>query len=165
MSSPKKPNRKYPPASSSGNPSRQAPVKSASLPAGQNFFAILTKPSEKISSKVHYLLAGLMFVIGFLLYANTLSHEYALDDDLVYKLNKTVQKGISGIPEIFHTTNMYGFNQVNYGAYRPFTQAIFALEYQLFGLNPQMQHLASVLMFALTAFCLYLLLKRMFRAS
>ncbi len=122
-------------------------------------------PSGLLKKKSLYVTALAIFLLGFLLYVNTLGHDYALDDDLVYKLNSSVKKGISGIPEIFHTTNMYGFNQQNYGAYRPFTQMLFAIEYELFELNPHIQHFLSVLLFGLTCALLFLLLRRMFASK
>jgi tetratricopeptide (TPR) repeat protein len=127
--------------------------------------AYISQTCAGMGKRSIYLSALAIFFLGFLLYANTLYHDYALDDDLVYKLNSSVKKGISGIPEIFRTTNMYGFNGQNYGAYRPFTQTIFALEYQLFGLNPHMQHLISILLYAITCGLLFLLMKRMFASK
>jgi|WetSurMetagenome_2_1015567.scaffolds.fasta_scaffold38231_2 protein O-mannosyl-transferase len=132
-------------------------------PFSVSILKILKSNSSMLPRRLNLVFVFLFFILGFLFYANTLLHDYALDDDLVYKLNSTVKKGIDGIPEIFRTTNMYGFNHQNFGAYRPFTQMIFALEYQFFGLNPHMQHLLSVLMFAITMALLYLLMKRMFR--
>lgn len=125
----------------------------------------LLQPAGAVNRNTARITALVLFLLGFLLYANTLNHDYALDDDLVYKLNSSVKKGIEGIPEIFRTTNIYGFNQQNFGAYRPFTQMIFALEYQLFGLNPAMQHGLSVLFFALTVMLLFLLMRRMFSSK
>lgn len=125
----------------------------------------LQEPSITVKKKTVYLTVLVLFLLGFLQYANTISHDYALDDDLVYKLNTSVQKGVQGIPEIFSTTNIYGFNQQNFGAYRPFTQMIFALEFAAFGLSPHAQHLISVLLFALTVALLFILLKRMFASK
>ena len=48
-----------------------------------------------------------LIIIVFLYYGNTLSNGYSLDDDLVTttdnNIHKRVEKGISGIPEIFTT--------------------------------------------------------------
>jgi protein O-mannosyl-transferase len=142
---------------------KSASVGKSNEPLSRQLMQMLVQPAGQLGGKFKLAIAAIIFILGFLLYANTLTHDYALDDDLVYKLNNSVQKGISGIPEIFHTTNMYGFNQQNFGAYRPFTQILFALEFQAFGLKPHMQHLVSVLMFALMSMLLFLLLKRMFR--
>ena len=51
----------------------------------------------------------ILFSFTFLLYANTLGHEFALDDGIVIKENKHVKKGISGIPEIFSKHSFHGF--------------------------------------------------------
>ncbi len=128
----------------------------------QSFAEMLSNISSNSSSNFRILLAFLFFALAFLLYSNTLYHGYALDDDLVYKLNKSVQKGILGIPEIFTTTNMYGFNGQNYGAYRPLTQSIFAIEYHFFAQNPHVNHLISVLMYALCCALFFILMLKFF---
>ncbi len=130
----------------------------------QRISEYLLQPSSALKKTSLKITLLALLLLGFLLYANTITHDYALDDDLVYKLNTSVQKGLGGLPEIFQTTNIYGFNQQNFGAYRPFSQAIFALEYELFGLNPHAQHLISVLLFALTGGLLFLLMRRLFSA-
>ncbi|MCB0555953.1 MAG: hypothetical protein KDD02_20575, partial [Phaeodactylibacter sp.] len=42
----------------------------------------------------------MLFAFSFLLYANTLFHDYALDDAIVVYDNMFVQDGLSGIPGI-----------------------------------------------------------------
>lgn len=131
----------------------------------ERFIRFLKEPAGDLRKNKLLILTLGLFLLGFLQYANTIGHGYALDDDLVYKLNTSVKKGIDGIPEIYRTTNMYGFNQQNYGAYRPFTQMLFALEYEFFGLSPHTQHFISVLLFAFTIALLFLLLRRLFRSK
>ena len=48
-------------------------------------------------------LAAILFLLGALLYANTLANEWALDDDLVYNENSFVLQGLRGIPGILST--------------------------------------------------------------
>jgi protein O-mannosyl-transferase len=139
------------------------PIKSVTVKPKQSFFERLSDISVNANSKFRFLLAFLIFTLAFLLYSNTLKHNYALDDDLVYKLNKSVQKGFSGIPEIFTTTNMYGFNGQNYGAYRPLTQSIFAIEYKFFGIHPGINHFISVIWYALSCALFFLLMLLIFK--
>ena len=78
---------------------------------------------------------GLVFALAFLLYANTLGHEYALDDAIVITDNEFVQEGVSGIGDIFAYDTFRGFYKddrgvdlVSGGRYRPLTLAMFAVE-------------------------------------
>lgn len=84
---------------------------------------------------------------------NTLFSDYVLDDSVVMTSNSLVEKGIKGIPEIF-TTNLVHENKgphanLNQARYRPFSTAIFAVEYQFFGKNPMVSHLINILLFML----------------
>ncbi len=95
----------------------------------------------------------LLFTISFLLYANTLGHQYALDDLMLIRENTFTQKGISGMGDIFTNDAFTGFfgedrQLLEGGRYRPLSHATFALEYELFGLNPFWGHLFNVLLYA-----------------
>lgn len=116
--------------------------------------------------------AGGLFALSFLLYANTLSHDYALDDAIVIYDNMFVEDGLSGIPGILTKDTFYGFfkeegkaNLVAGGRYRPLTLVLFALEVQLFGKTPLVGHLVNALFYGLTTVVLYLLLLKLFRPS
>ena len=116
--------------------------------------------------------AGGLFALSFLLYANTLTHDYALDDAIVIYNNMFVEDGLSGIPGILTKDTFYGFfkeegkaSLVAGGRYRPLTLVLFALEVQLFGKSPLVGHLVNGLLYGLTTVVLYLLLLKFFRPS
>jgi len=123
---------------------------------------LLNKPGDT-KSKIKIFLGICLFLIAFIQYSNTITHDYALDDDMVYKLNSLVKKGFSGIPELVKTANIYGFNKQNSGAYRPFTQVIFAIEYSFIGEKPHINHLINILLYGLCVVLLFLLLLRLFK--
>src|SRR5688572_4903251 len=100
-------------------------------------------------------------LIAFALYANTITHDYVLDDSGAITNNLFVQKGIQGIPELL-TVDLWHFDNVNLGYYRPLSLVTFALEYELFGANPHVSHFNNVVLFALTGFVLCLLLFKLF---
>lgn len=84
-------------------------------------------------------LAWLAFVIGFAVYANTLFHDYTLDDAIVIYDNEFTTKGLAGIPGLLKYDTFRGFFKeagkeklVSGGRYRPLTPVMFALEVQLF---------------------------------
>ncbi len=104
-----------------------------------------------------------MALFGFVLYANTLGHLYAIDDNLVIYGHEYVEKGLKGTPGIFTTPFTYGTSKLNDNGYRPITLLVFALEIELFGKNAFFpQHLIHVLFYVLSCFFLFLLLRRMF---
>src|SRR5690606_37025619 len=91
------------------------------------------------SSARHRWIIGLL---GLLLFSNTLSHEFTLDDTFVIQLNPMVQEGIGGIPELM-TTDYWegplGENKVS-KLYRPLSLVTFAIEKSMFDLNPSISH-------------------------
>lgn len=99
---------------------------------------------------------------AFVLYANTLNHEYTVDDDTVIKNNKITKKGISALPEIFTTAYRAGFWERKESLYRPLSVAMFAVEYSIAPEKPFVGHLMNVLLYALTAAVLFLLLSTLF---
>ncbi len=111
----------------------------------------------------------ILMVLAFLVYANTLGHGYVQDDMAVITHNRYVQQGIDGLGKIFTTPSLSGFTErqivpgeaVN-DIYRPISLALFALEHQLFGANPQVGHLISVLLFVLCSLLVFRFLSVLF---
>jgi len=107
----------------------------------------------------------IVFAFSFLLYANTITHEYTQDDAIVIYDNMFTQDGISGIPGLLSHDTFYGFFKtegksklVSGGRYRPLTPIMFAVEYQIFGAKPWAGHLISVLLYSLLCMLIYKLL-------
>ncbi|MCS7084486.1 MAG: tetratricopeptide repeat protein [Bacteroidia bacterium] len=101
-----------------------------------------------------------------LLYANTLNHEYALDDGLVILVNNYTKKGLKGIPKLLSTDSYEGSlgkkqtDLLPGGRYRPLSLVTFAVEYEFFGENPRISHAVNVLLYALSCVSLLWLLHR-----
>lgn len=93
-----------------------------------------------------------ILIFIFIIYGNSLKNKYSLDDHLVNSKNELTQHGIKGIPEIFRN---YSFSEkkLTY-AYRPIVLSSFAIEYNLFGVDPKISHLISILLY--TLFCILL---------
>ncbi|MCE9537844.1 MAG: hypothetical protein K8R85_01320 [Bacteroidetes bacterium] len=84
--------------------------------------------------------ALILVVLGFILYSNSFTNEYALDDGIVIQKNDYVQRGIRGIPKILSTDaydsfyrQMHAKQQLSGGRYRPLSVVTFAIEQELFG--------------------------------
>ena len=109
----------------------------------------------------------IIFSLSVLLYANTLHHEYALDDSIVITDNQFTKKGIRGLKEIYTNDSFTGFFKkkkelVQGGRYRPLSIATFAIEYQFFGLKPSVSHFINVLLYGFTGILIWLVLKKLF---
>lgn len=115
------------------------------------------------AEKKRWLRLGLFVgVIGFLLYSNTLSHGYVLDDFSAIKENNIVRQGLDAIPEIFQTSYRQGYLSIKDGLYRPLSLAMFATEWHFFPDQPRVSHFMNILLYGLTGFILFLTLCKLF---
>ena len=93
--------------------------------------------------------------LGFLLYANTLGHQYTLDDFSIIKSNWITKGGLKNIGLIFSTEYRFGsWNSVG-SLYRPIPLTMFTLEWQLAPDNPMLGHILNALFYALTGWVLW----------
>ena len=90
---------------------------------------------------------GLLVILSFVLYGNTLSNKYSLDDRIIVTENPYVPKGFAGIYDIFD--NFYVQTKDLAFDRRPVAVSTFAIEYQFFGANPHISHLINILLYAL----------------
>jgi protein O-mannosyl-transferase len=93
----------------------------------------------------------LIFFCAFLLYTNTLRHDYAWDDKLAITANAYTTRGIAGLPDI--ASKRVSFPYKN--EYRPVPQAMFAVEYQLFHGSPHAGHFFNAFWYAATCVLVY----------
>ncbi|MEZ4720510.1 MAG: tetratricopeptide repeat protein [Flavobacteriales bacterium] len=112
----------------------------------------------------------LVFGFGVLLYANTVTFDYALDDKLYITANEFTKKGFSGIKEIWTNDMMVGFfgtkkNLVEGGRYRPLALTTHAIEWAIFGENAAMSHFINVILYGFMGVALYLVLQYLFEAE
>jgi len=106
----------------------------------------------------------LLALLCFIYYGNTIFNDYSLDDVYVTN-NEQVKKGFSAIGEIF--TTQYARNIFEDGeslsfGYRPVVKTTFAIEYAIFGSNPHISHLINLLLYLLTVFMVFVILKKLF---
>lgn len=107
-----------------------------------------------------------VFAFSLLLYSNTFNHNYALDDKVALYSNQFVLKGVSGIPEILKSDFFTGFhgtetNIVEGGRYRPLSLVSFALEYEMYGLNPGRSHIINALCYGIMGMLLFIVLTKL----
>jgi protein O-mannosyl-transferase len=125
------------------------------------------KPGKNITAN-KYFIYGIIILLSFILYGNTISNDYALDDKVLITANKYTQQGISGIKDIFSYDTFTGgsndlVNAVSGGRYRPLSVATFAVETEFFGNNPHISHFINILLYALTCVLVFILLSGLFK--
>lgn len=123
--------------------------------------SVKTKPIPKKSLDIWYY-GGFIFIVSFLLYSNTFGHKFVLDDFGALADNWVIKKGVSGIPIILTSSYRYGINMLTDNLYRPLSQIMFAIEWQISPQNPMIHHLINVLFYALSTVLLYLVLRKYF---
>lgn len=132
-------------------------------PSPQQPVAEAAPPAQKRNNLPYFL----VFALGFLLYANTIPFDYALDDKLYITANEFTKKGTSGLAEIWINDIMTGFfgskkNLVEGGRYRPLALTTHAIEWQLFKDNPHISHFINVVLYGLIGVLLLAVMKRVF---
>lgn len=126
------------------------------------------KPAGKINpalafAKLKWRFIAIVFGSAFLLYANTLQHDYSLDDDIYTKKNRFIQQGFSNLSDLFTKGSLVGFNDANESNYRPLVLLNFMFSTAMFGNNTHVEHFFNVLLFSFTCVVLLLLLQKMFK--
>ncbi len=116
------------------------------------------KSSSDTSGKWY---AIILILVSFFLYANTIGHEYALDDDIYTQKNSFVQQGLSATADVFTKGSLVGFNGSNDSNYRPLVLLNFIIETAIFGNNPHVNHFFNVVFFCLTIYLLHRFLKKL----
>ncbi len=147
---------------------KQSKARTTNAPPAKATTALssISAPAWFTNVRLH---AWIIFAMGFLLYVNTFSHNYAQDDAIVITQNMFTTEGIKGIPGILQYDTFYGYfkdpakaNLVAGGRYRPLTLVLFAIEYQIFGQNPFVGHLVNALLYGFSGLMLYGLLLQLF---
>ncbi|PKP22096.1 MAG: hypothetical protein CVU05_05330 [Bacteroidetes bacterium HGW-Bacteroidetes-21] len=83
-----------------------------------------------------------------------------MDDVFVLKDNPQIAGGIDSIPAIF-SSPYFSNDNASFG-YRPLTKVMYALEYDLFGINLPVHHTINILLYALCGILVFRFLRRYF---
>lgn len=105
----------------------------------------------------------IIVVTCFLLYGQSLSNGYNIDDDYVCENHQLVQQGIKGIPEIF-ASRYNNSGGVMFG-YRPVTIAVYAIEYQIFGESPAVGHFFNIIYYIIVCIILFFFLRNLLKTK
>lgn len=145
---------------------KQKPSNKQSTTPKKKKLELSGQPAWFTNTRLHCLL---IFGFCFVLYANTLTFDYALDDAIVIYDNEFTTQGFGGIEGLLKYDTFRGFFKVEGkdqlvagGRYRPLTPVLFAIQIALFGESSLIGHLGNVLFYGLTCVLLYLLLLKLF---
>lgn len=107
-----------------------------------------------------------LIVVVLILYGNSINYGFTVDDNIFYTKHSSVQKGISGIGEIFTHGSLEKYNGMKgVQPYRPVTLTSFAIQKQLFDNDAAKAHLVNVLLYVLLVLALFNLLLKLFPAT
>lgn len=125
----------------------------------KNKSQVATTSLENKNQNSNRILFFIIFLISFIVFANSIPNGYNLDDELVTKNHPLTSQGLKAIGEIF--TSPYYKDDMGYTyGYRPIVHLSFAIEHQVFGENPQVSHFINVVLFALSVLLFLQLLLR-----
>ncbi|MEE9373816.1 MAG: hypothetical protein V3V00_12255 [Saprospiraceae bacterium] len=99
--------------------------------------------------KVLFIVATI--IIG-IIYGQTYSFDYVLDDKIVFTENSYVQKGISGIADLLTSESFEGYfgsqqNLLPGARYRPLSLVTYAIEHQFLRTNSKWSHLINAILY------------------
>lgn len=121
----------------------------------------MAKKTKKPVKQARFSIFELILMgLAAVLYVNTLSNDYALDDKIVISNNQFTQQGFGGIWDHLTNESFVGFfgtqKELVAGArYRPLSLVTFSIENALFGNAPGFSHFVNLLLYALTVLVLY----------
>lgn len=102
-----------------------------------------------------------LIVLSFVLYGNTLEHQWALDDASAITDNRLVKQGSSAWVELLTTEYRYGYWNSPGNLYRPVTLLYFNVLWQISPESPKLFHLMQILLYSLLGFMIFRLVRRL----
>lgn len=128
---------------------------------------MLLKKNKTISigPKQSKFFIGLIVIFSILLYANSLTNGYVLDDEGLLINNSLTEKGLSAISEIVGTGYRSTLTFIDNELYRPVPKLFFAFFWSVSPANPFIPHLFNVLVYSAINILLFLVFRRVLRLS
>lgn len=135
--------------------SNPAPVSKKTTPATSQPVGAMAGTPSKLNK---WLYPALLALVTILIYSNTFSHRFVLDDHGIIKNNKITKAPVSweNTKLIFSTPLRKGdFSDLENSLYRPFVKFLFNIEWNLFDGDPHKFHVVNVLLYALTGIFIF----------
>lgn len=114
-----------------------------------------------VFKKRPYIAWPILFIaLSFIVFGNTLGHDYAWDDKIVITQNERVQDGLRGIPEIWKKHSRESLQ--DFAGYRPVTLTTFAVDQAIAKGSPGFGHFGNVFLYGICCTLLFFLLRSLF---
>ena len=122
-----------------------------------------TTPRRSVKEPLKKLWIRIILVVAVLImYGNSISYDFTIDDNIFYVHHSSVQKGLSGIDEMFKYGSLEKYNgMTGVQPYRPITLVSFAIQKQLFDNDPGKAHLVNIFLYCLLVLVLFNLLLKL----
>ena len=101
-------------------------------------------------------------LLSLLLYGNSIFHDYTVDDAYVTGKNQQVAQGIKAIPEIF-VSRYFNMGKKNMYEYRPIVKITYAIENDIFGTSPYVNHFFNILYYAANCILIFFILRKILK--
>ena len=103
--------------------------------------------------RFRWLIIGLIFAVGILVYFTAFKNEFIWDDAMIIMPNEYIRNW-SHLKEIF-TTDIHHFGLDHSNFYRPFQAVSYTIDHTFWDLNPMGYHISSVLIHICNAVLIY----------
>jgi tetratricopeptide (TPR) repeat protein len=120
---------------------------------------VKAKKPKDAERQTQWKAVGIILLVAIGVYSNTFQHGYVLDDVSVISENRFVTAGLKGIPDIWTSSYRDGYWNDSGTLYRPLTQSIFALQWQLMPNSPGFAHFFNVLVYGLLCVVMFFTLR------
>ena len=92
-----------------------------------------------------------LFLFAVVLYVDSTTFGYALDDNAVINSNRWVQQGLRGVVPLLKTHFFEGYFSAFATYYRPLSMITFAVEFEFFGFDPRVSHTINVILYGISS--------------
>jgi protein O-mannosyl-transferase len=140
-------------------------VKQVAKPASVKSAPAKKTSSDSYDSKLIRTLGLVVAAVAAVIYIQTLSFDFALDDYSAIMENRQTKQGTAAFFDIFKSSYRFGYTIQGDELYRPLSKAVFAVIWQFAPSNAFPGHLLNVLMYALTGFLLFTTLCRFLKGN
>ncbi|MGD2278660.1 MAG: tetratricopeptide repeat protein [Candidatus Omnitrophota bacterium] len=110
--------------------------------------------------KITIIAVILITILGFAVYANSISGKFVLDDK-IFIVNNIYIKHWAGLPKLF-TEDVGAGSGEKFGFFRPIQMVSYAVDYSVWKLNEKGYHITNILLQVLVALSIYWLITILF---
>lgn len=144
---------------------KQKVIERKEVPASKVVSKSLISEDLALSNSHKWLMTAFFFAIAFILYSNTFSHRFVLDDHGIIANNKITKSPVSvdNTKLMFNTPMRRGdVSDKENSLYRPLTKLIFNIQWNTFAGNPHHFHKMNVIFYGILCMLIFWVLYDLF---